>query len=29
MAIDYRGLRSVPARKVIAALIRDGFYFVR
>jgi len=29
MAIDYRGLRSLPARDLIAALIRDGFYFVR
>jgi predicted RNA binding protein YcfA (HicA-like mRNA interferase family) len=29
MAIDYRGLRSVTARELIAALIRDGFDFVR
>src|SRR5450432_1480985 len=29
MAIDYRGLRSVTARELIAALNRDGFYFVR
>jgi predicted RNA binding protein YcfA (HicA-like mRNA interferase family) len=29
MAIDYRGLRSVTAREVVAALTRDGFYFVR
>jgi predicted RNA binding protein YcfA (HicA-like mRNA interferase family) len=29
MAIDYRGLRSLSARDLIAALIRDGFYFVR
>jgi predicted RNA binding protein YcfA (HicA-like mRNA interferase family) len=29
MAIDYRGLRSLTARDVIAALERDGFYFVR
>jgi predicted RNA binding protein YcfA (HicA-like mRNA interferase family) len=29
MAIDYRGLRSVTARELIAALVRDGFYFVR
>ncbi|HXB68719.1 MAG TPA: type II toxin-antitoxin system HicA family toxin [Candidatus Acidoferrales bacterium] len=28
MAIDYRGLRSVTARELIAALNRDGFYFV-
>lgn len=29
MAINYRGLRSLTAREVIAALNRDGFYFVR
>jgi predicted RNA binding protein YcfA (HicA-like mRNA interferase family) len=29
MAIDYRGLRSLAARELIAALTRDGFYFVR
>jgi len=29
MAIDYRGLRSLTARNLIAALERDGFYFVR
>jgi predicted RNA binding protein YcfA (HicA-like mRNA interferase family) len=29
MAIDYRGLRSFTARELIAALIRDGFDFVR
>ena len=29
MAIDYRGLRSLTARELIAALKRDGFYFVR
>jgi predicted RNA binding protein YcfA (HicA-like mRNA interferase family) len=29
MAIDYRGLRSLTGRELIAALIRDGFYFVR
>lgn len=29
MAIDYRGLRSLTARELIAALVRDGFYFVR
>jgi predicted RNA binding protein YcfA (HicA-like mRNA interferase family) len=29
MAIDYRGLRSLTAREPIAALTRDGFYFVR
>ena len=29
MAIDYRGLRSLTARELIAALARDGFYFVR
>ena len=28
MAIDYRGLRSLTARELIAALNRDGFYFV-
>jgi predicted RNA binding protein YcfA (HicA-like mRNA interferase family) len=29
MAIDYRGLRSLTARELIAALTRDGFNFVR
>ena len=29
MAIDYRGLRSLTARELIAALTRDGLYFVR
>src|SRR5260370_36164455 len=29
MDIDYRALRSVTAREFIAALTRDGFYFVR
>jgi predicted RNA binding protein YcfA (HicA-like mRNA interferase family) len=29
MAIDYRGLRSITARQLIAALVQDGFYFVR
>ena len=29
MAIDYRGLRAVSARDLIAALGRDGFHFVR
>jgi predicted RNA binding protein YcfA (HicA-like mRNA interferase family) len=29
MAIDYRGLRSLTARELIAALTRDGFYFAR
>ena len=29
MGIDYRGLRSLTARELIAALTRDGFYFVR
>jgi predicted RNA binding protein YcfA (HicA-like mRNA interferase family) len=29
MAIDYRGLGSLTARELIAALTRDGFYFVR
>jgi predicted RNA binding protein YcfA (HicA-like mRNA interferase family) len=29
MAIDYRSLRSLTARELIAALGRDGFYFVR
>jgi predicted RNA binding protein YcfA (HicA-like mRNA interferase family) len=29
MAIDYRGLRSLTARDLIAALNRDGFHFVR
>jgi predicted RNA binding protein YcfA (HicA-like mRNA interferase family) len=29
MALDYRGLRSLTARELIAALERDGFSFVR
>lgn len=29
MAIDYSGIRSLAARELIAALTRDGFYFVR
>ena len=29
MAIDYRGLRSLTGRELIAALIRDGFTFTR
>jgi predicted RNA binding protein YcfA (HicA-like mRNA interferase family) len=29
MAVDYHGLRSLTARELIAALTRDGFYFVR
>jgi predicted RNA binding protein YcfA (HicA-like mRNA interferase family) len=29
MAIDYRGLHSLTARDLIAALTRDGFFFVR
>ena len=29
MAIDYGGLRSLTVRDLIAALTRDGFYFVR
>jgi len=29
MGIDYRALRSLTARELIAALARDGFYFVR
>jgi predicted RNA binding protein YcfA (HicA-like mRNA interferase family) len=29
MAIDYRRLRSFTARELIAALNRDGFFFVR
>jgi predicted RNA binding protein YcfA (HicA-like mRNA interferase family) len=29
MAIDYRGLHSLTARDLIAALTRDGFLFVR
>jgi predicted RNA binding protein YcfA (HicA-like mRNA interferase family) len=29
MAIDYRGLRSLTARELIAALNRGGFSFVR
>lgn len=29
MAIDYAALRSLTARELIAALNRDGFFFVR
>ena len=29
MSIDYRSLRSLTARELVAALTRDGFYFVR
>jgi predicted RNA binding protein YcfA (HicA-like mRNA interferase family) len=29
MAINYEGLRSLTARELIAALKRDGFYFLR
>jgi predicted RNA binding protein YcfA (HicA-like mRNA interferase family) len=29
MAVDYRGLRSLTTRELIAALERDGFSFVR
>ncbi|MBZ5624880.1 MAG: type II toxin-antitoxin system HicA family toxin [Acidobacteriia bacterium] len=29
MGIDYRVLRSLTARELIAALARDGFFFVR
>jgi predicted RNA binding protein YcfA (HicA-like mRNA interferase family) len=29
MAIDYRRIRSLTARELIAALKRDGFVFVR
>ena len=29
MAIDYRRIRSLTARELIAALKRDGFFFVR
>jgi predicted RNA binding protein YcfA (HicA-like mRNA interferase family) len=29
MAIDYRGLRTITARELVAALKRDGFQFVR
>jgi predicted RNA binding protein YcfA (HicA-like mRNA interferase family) len=29
MAIDYRALRSISARKLINALLRDGFVFDR
>ena len=29
MPIDYRGLRSLTARELIAALMRDGFSFVK
>ena len=28
-AIDYRRLRSLPSRRLIRALIRDGFHFDR
>ena len=28
MAIDYRALRSITAREIIAALLRDGFFFI-
>ena len=27
LARDYRGLRSITGRELIAALIRDGFHF--
>jgi hypothetical protein len=29
MALDLRGLRFLTARQLIAALMRDGFYFIR
>ncbi len=29
MAIDYRGLRSLTAKELMAALTKDGFSFVR
>lgn len=29
MAIDYRRIRSLTARELVAALKRDGFFFVR
>ena len=29
MPVDYGGLRSLTARELIAALTRDGFYFIR
>jgi predicted RNA binding protein YcfA (HicA-like mRNA interferase family) len=29
MAIDYRRIRSLTARELVAALKRDGFLFVR
>jgi predicted RNA binding protein YcfA (HicA-like mRNA interferase family) len=29
MGIDYRRIRSLAARELIAALTRDGFYFIR
>jgi predicted RNA binding protein YcfA (HicA-like mRNA interferase family) len=29
MAIDYHGLRSLTARELVVALVRDGFYFAR
>ena len=29
MAVDYSGIRTLTAREIIAALKRDGFFFVR
>jgi predicted RNA binding protein YcfA (HicA-like mRNA interferase family) len=29
MAIDYRRIRSLTARELVAALKREGFFFVR
>jgi predicted RNA binding protein YcfA (HicA-like mRNA interferase family) len=29
MGVDYSRLRSITAREMIAALMRDGFFFVR
>jgi predicted RNA binding protein YcfA (HicA-like mRNA interferase family) len=29
MDVDYSRIRSITAREVIAALNRDGFYFIR
>jgi predicted RNA binding protein YcfA (HicA-like mRNA interferase family) len=29
MGIDYSRIRSLTAREMIAALARDGFYFIR
>jgi len=29
MGIDYRRIRGLTARELIAALTRDGFYFIR